>query len=105
MTGFTPSGNQVVGVTGYLEQYANEKDLGWTDRVIIYLRLFMTKYVSANSSSKFKFVSVNKGKNPQTPGSSGTEAALDIQYVTGLTYPSRTIFYSTAGSPPFKPDS
>lgn len=48
------------------------------------------------------FVIVNGGLNDQ--GNPGTEAALDIQYTVGLTYPTTNIFYSTPGSPPFTPD-
>ena len=100
---YTPSGKTKIGVTGkltlfmigYLGQYANKNDL----------TAFMTKYHPSAKDYQFEFQSVSNGTNPQGPGTSGIEAALDVQYVVGLTYPSKTIFYSTAGSPPFIPDS
>jgi tripeptidyl-peptidase-1 len=41
---------------------------------------------------------------PNDQGRPGVEANLDIQYTVGLSYPTKNIFYSTAGSPPFIPD-
>ena len=33
------------------------------------------------------------------------QANLDIQYTTGISFPTPNIYYSTGGSPPFIPDS
>jgi tripeptidyl-peptidase I len=91
----TPSNQTKIGVTGYLSEYANKKDLA----------SFMSLYSPSSTSYNFQFRSISNGINPQSLSLAGTEAALDIQYVVGLTYPSKTIFYSTGGSPPFNPDS
>ena len=32
------------------------------------------------------------------------QANLDIQYTTGISFPTPNIYYSTGGSPPFNPD-
>ena len=45
------------------------------------------------------------GQNNQTLGSAGAEANLDAQFMMALTHPTPAVYYSTAGSPPFIPDS
>ncbi|KAJ3274902.1 hypothetical protein HDV01_001766 [Terramyces sp. JEL0728] len=95
--GYQPtSASSIVGVTGYLGEYANQADLS----------KFIKKYnPSASSSYTFSTVLINGGTNPQDSGSAGTEADLDVEYVGAITYPTKHIFYSTGGSPPFTPDA
>ncbi|KAJ3268551.1 hypothetical protein HDV01_002590 [Terramyces sp. JEL0728] len=77
--------NNQVAVTSYEGQYASTADL----------QQFLGKYNPTAKKATFKFVSVNGGKNVDSPGSSGVEAALDIETTVGLTYPTQNIFYST----------
>ncbi|KAG5648771.1 hypothetical protein DXG03_000120 [Asterophora parasitica] len=89
----TAKGNSI-GITGYLEEFANIQDL----------QSFYADQRPEALGSTFKFVSVKGGLNNQTLEESGAEAALDVQYAFGLAYPIPGTFYSTAGRPPFKPD-
>ncbi|KLO19908.1 tripeptidyl peptidase A [Schizopora paradoxa] len=94
--GFEPSaknGNQI-GITGYLEQFANLEDL----------KLFFADQNPAAVNSSFKFVSINGGQNSQNVSEAGAEADLDTQFAFGLTFPTPATFFSTAGMPPFIPD-
>ncbi|EIW76307.1 tripeptidyl peptidase A [Coniophora puteana RWD-64-598 SS2] len=88
------NGNQI-GLTGYLGQYANYDDL----------EQFYELEVPDAYGSNFTFVSVNGGQNDQDPADAGVEANLDTQFGFGLTYPTPGTFWSTAGEPPFIPDS
>ncbi|KAJ4470134.1 peptidase S8/S53 domain-containing protein [Lentinula aciculospora] len=46
---------------------------------------------------------INGGLNTQNDP--GVEANLDVQYATGMSWPTPMIFYSTGGLPPFIPDN
>ncbi|KAM5534444.1 hypothetical protein V8D89_011911 [Ganoderma adspersum] len=94
--GFTPSaknGNQI-GITGYLEQFANIQDL----------QTFYTNQRPDALNSSFNTVLINGGQNNQTLDEAGAEANLDTQFAFGLTFPTPGTFWSTGGSPPFTPD-
>ncbi|GLB42698.1 putative pro-kumamolisin, activation domain [Lyophyllum shimeji] len=82
-----------IGVAGYLGEYANRKDL----------QTFFTKFRPDAVNSSYTTIQVNGGGDDQNVP--GQEANLDIQYTTGMTFPMPNIYYSTAGSPPFTPDS
>ncbi|EJD01556.1 tripeptidyl peptidase A [Fomitiporia mediterranea MF3/22] len=86
-------GNQI-GITGYLEQFANIADL----------QLFYADQRPDALNSSFQFISVNGGQNSQNISDAGVEANLDTQFAFGLTFPTPSIFYSTEGMPPFIPD-
>lgn len=45
---------------------------------------------------------MNGGLNNQLDP--GVEANLDVQYTSGINYPTKSIYYSTGGSPPFTSD-
>ena len=45
------------------------------------------------------------GQNSQNISEAGDEADLDVQFAFGLTFPTPSTFFSTAGSPPFIPDN
>ncbi|EAU84439.1 tripeptidyl peptidase A [Coprinopsis cinerea okayama7 len=83
-----------IGVTGYLEEFANEQDL----------QSFFADQLPGATNPGFKFVSVKGGLNNQTLSEAGAEANLDVQFAFGLAYPIPGTFWSTAGRPPFKPD-
>ncbi|CAE6448007.1 unnamed protein product [Rhizoctonia solani] len=88
------SGNSSsIGITGYLEQYASTSDL----------QTFYTKFNPSAAGSTFSVELINGGKNSQT--NPGIEANLDVQYAGAISNPIPLTFYSTAGSPPYKPDS
>ncbi|KAG7447497.1 tripeptidyl peptidase A [Guyanagaster necrorhizus] len=90
-----------IGITGYLEQYANIQDL----------QSFYGEQQPVALGSQFEFVSINAhtqdayegGQNPQNISQAGAEANLDVQFAFGLSFPIQSTFYSTAGRPPFIP--
>ncbi|KAF9567381.1 tripeptidyl peptidase A [Agrocybe pediades] len=95
--GFTPSahvGNSI-GITGYLEQFANRDDL----------QSFFKDQRPDAVNSTFEFISVKGGLNNQSAAAAGDEANLDVQFAFGLSFPIPSTFFSTAGRPPFIPDS
>ncbi|KDR68017.1 hypothetical protein GALMADRAFT_272863 [Galerina marginata CBS 339.88] len=92
---YVPAATNVnkLGVAGYLEEFANNADL----------QTFFKKFRTDAVGATFQTVQVNGGGNDQTDP--GVEANLDIQYTTGISFPTPNIYYSTGGSPPFTPDS
>ncbi|KAJ3984233.1 tripeptidyl peptidase A [Lentinula detonsa] len=84
-----------IGITGYLEQYANQEDL----------KLFFADQKPGVASPSFDVVLINGGMNNQSIQQAGDEANLDVQFALGTSYPTPGIFYSTGGKPPFKSDS
>jgi len=48
-------------------------------------------------------VTIIDGLNDQNLSLSGAEAALDVQFAFGISYPTPATYYTTAGRPPFKP--
>ncbi|CAE6410663.1 unnamed protein product [Rhizoctonia solani] len=92
---YTPKAGNAssIGITGYLEQYASTSDL----------QTFYTKFNPSAVGSTFGVELINGGKNSQT--NPGIEANLDVQYAGAISNPIPMTFYSTAGSPPYKPDS
>ncbi|KAF8076737.1 subtilisin-like protein [Lyophyllum atratum] len=94
-TGFVPSAkNNSIGITGYLEEFANIQDL----------QMFYADQRPDALNSSFTFHSVKGGLNSQNISEAGAEAGLDVQFAFGLSHPIPATFYSTAGSPPFHPD-
>jgi tripeptidyl-peptidase-1 len=85
--------SNVLGVAGYLNEYANRADL----------QTFFKKYRTDAVGANFTTELVNGGKDNQSQP--GVEANLDIQYTEGMSYPTPNIYYSTGGSPPYIPDS
>ncbi|KAF8159850.1 peptidase S8/S53 domain-containing protein [Crassisporium funariophilum] len=82
-----------LGVAGYLENFANNADL----------QTFFKQFRADAVGAIFTTVQVNGGGNNQNDP--GVEANLDIQYTTGISFPTPNTYYSTGGSPPFTPDS
>ncbi|KAF9266300.1 tripeptidyl peptidase A [Marasmius fiardii PR-910] len=95
--GYTPSAkiNNSIGITGYLEQFANLQDL----------QTFYAEQRPDAVNSSFKFVPVKGGLNSQNLSEAGIEANLDVQFAFGLSFPIKSTFWSTAGRPPFIPDA
>ena len=95
--GYKPSSDRnTIGITGYLEQYANMHDL----------QLFYADQRPDALNTSFKFVSVHGeyqllrseifvinifcslgGLNSQNLSEAGTEADLDVQFAFGLSFP------------------
>ncbi|KAG6861868.1 hypothetical protein C0995_011165 [Termitomyces sp. Mi166 len=94
--GFTPkpASNNSIGITGYLEEFANKQDL----------QSFFADQRPDALNSSFRFLSVKGGLNDQNLSNAGAEANLDVQFAFGLSFPIPGTFYSTAGRPPFIPD-
>ncbi|KIK60501.1 hypothetical protein GYMLUDRAFT_167978 [Collybiopsis luxurians FD-317 M1] len=92
---YTPTQTNVnkIGITGYLAQYASYSDY----------TTFIQKYLPDATGSNFTVTQVNGGYNYQN--SPGLEANLDVQYATGVSWPTPLTFYSIGGSPPFLLDS
>ncbi|KAF8321188.1 subtilisin-like protein [Clavulina sp. PMI_390] len=84
--------NNTIGVAGYLKEYASDSDL----------QTFFKKYRTDATGYTITHTQVNGGLNTQS--SPGVEANLDVQYVTGIAYPTKVIYYSTGGSPPYTAD-
>ncbi|KAG5352408.1 hypothetical protein C0989_002439 [Termitomyces sp. Mn162] len=93
-TDYVPAAANVnkLGVAGYLEEFANRADL----------QTFFGEFRPDAVGSSFSTVLVNGGLDNQNDP--GVEANLDIQYTTGISFPTPNIYYSTGGSPPFIPD-
>ncbi|TFK63265.1 subtilisin-like protein [Pluteus cervinus] len=92
---YTPKATNVnkLGVAGYLDQFANRADL----------QTFFNRFRTDATGSNYTTVQISGGGDDQSEP--GVEANLDIQYTTGISFPTPNIYYSTGGSPPFKPDS
>ncbi|KAF8322647.1 subtilisin-like protein [Clavulina sp. PMI_390] len=92
LTNNTPStisakAGNMLGIAGYLEQYANLADL----------KQFYQLNLPAATNSTLSVVLLNGAINSQTPTDAGVEANLDVQFGGGLSYPLPNIFYSTYG--------
>ncbi|KAH9021889.1 subtilisin-like protein [Lactarius pseudohatsudake] len=86
---YVPSamGRNVVGVTGYAENYPNPTDL----------TSYMRKYRPDGIDATYVVLSVNGGG--YDPNNPGKEANLDLQLSEGMSFPTPHIFYSTKPSP------
>ncbi|KAJ7574359.1 peptidase S8/S53 domain-containing protein [Mycena floridula] len=89
----TQAATNKLGVAGYLDEFANVADLA----------TFVSRFRTDAAGVKFTLVQLNGGGNDQSDP--GVEANLDIQYTIGISFPTPNTYYSTGGSPPFKPDS
>jgi tripeptidyl-peptidase-1 len=99
INGFTPSGKDsgFIGISGFLEQYAQFDDLSKWAAV----------YRPEFKNATFSWEAINGGlltQNPNNAASDSVEANLDIQYTVGLTYPMENKFYSTSGRGVLVPD-
>ena len=83
-----------LGISGYLEQYA-QYDL---------LAQFLSEYAPYANGDNFSVVSINGGLNTQNTMLDTAEANLDIQYGVSLSYDIPVTYYSTAGRGVLVPD-
>ncbi|KAI5787277.1 putative tripeptidyl-peptidase [Geopyxis carbonaria] len=98
---YNSTGRGSIGISGFLEQYAQHDDL----------TSFLARYKpSIAATGNFSFVGIRNGaevgindQNPKDINSIG-EANLDIQYTVGISYPTPNTYFSTPGRPPFIPD-
>ncbi|KAI0661205.1 family S53 protease [Cubamyces menziesii] len=80
----TVSTNQL-GVSGFIEQFANQADL----------KTFLTNFrPDIPSTTTFELQTLDGGSNPQSPRQAGVEADLDIQYTVGIATEVPTFFIS-----------
>lgn len=76
----------VIAVPGFVNEFANEADLG------TFLANF---HPDLNPRPKFTVQLIDGGQNPQDPDKAGIEANLDIQYTVGLANGAPTNFISS----------
>ncbi|KDR71935.1 hypothetical protein GALMADRAFT_74434 [Galerina marginata CBS 339.88] len=84
----TQSSN-VLAVSGFIQQFANQVDLA------TFLRVFRPDMSNATT---FTLETLDGGTNPQTKSQAGVEANLDIQYTIGLATKVPTTFISVGSS-------
>ncbi|KAI0290954.1 Pro-kumamolisin, activation domain-containing protein [Multifurca ochricompacta] len=84
-----------IGLTGYLEQFANFEDL----------QKFYADQVPNAVNTSFDVVLINGGLNSQNISQAGDEADLDVQFGFGISSPTPGRYYSTGGRPKFTPDA
>ncbi|TVY68851.1 Tripeptidyl-peptidase [Lachnellula suecica] len=85
----------VLGVAGFLEQYAKHDALC----------SFLEKYAPYAKDQNFTTVKINGGKDTQNDTLHGdTEANLDIQYAASLGFKTNILYYSTGGRGRLIPD-
>ncbi|MBW0509343.1 hypothetical protein O181_049058 [Austropuccinia psidii MF-1] len=95
------SSSNMIGITGFIGESANFADAQ------TFLKAQRPAYVGMN----FTVVSVKGGVNPQQLDDNqiatqlGVEGNMDSQVALGFTLPTKNIFYTTPGSPPFNPDT
>ncbi|KZZ98042.1 Peptidase S8/S53, subtilisin/kexin/sedolisin [Ascosphaera apis ARSEF 7405] len=90
----TPDPKNTLGISGYLKEYAVQKDL------TTFLKIYAPKF----ANNTFTFVGVKNGTNPQNATQQdSTESSLDVDYGIGLSN-AKTIFYGTPGTGPLIPD-
>ncbi|KAK8116277.1 tripeptidyl-peptidase 1 [Apiospora sp. TS-2023a] len=90
-----PSVGSVVGVAGFLEQWARFDDLN----------LFLSQLAPYAITQNFSYILVNNGQNNQTDTTQRSdEANLDIEYVSALAFNTDIRFYSTGGRGLLVPD-
>nr|KMM64320.1 tripeptidyl-peptidase 1 [Coccidioides posadasii RMSCC 3488] len=90
----TNKSRNLLGVSGYLEQYARYSDLN----------AFIERYVPDANGATFSVELYHGGKNDQDSRLDSVEASLDIQYTVGLTYNTSVTYYSGGGRGPLVPD-
>ncbi|KAK8018040.1 hypothetical protein PG991_007230 [Apiospora marii] len=90
-----PNVPSIIGVAGFLEQWAKFDDLD----------LFLGKFAPYAVTQNFSYVLVNDGQDNQTDTEQRCdEANLDVQYVSALAFNTNIRFYSTGGRGLLIPD-
>ncbi|CDR88970.1 related to Tripeptidyl-peptidase I precursor [Sporisorium scitamineum] len=83
-----------LGISGFLEEFANFNDFTG----------FLTQQRPEAAAAGYNFTVQSIAGGLNTQSDPGTEANLDVQTVGGISYPIPFTYYTTKGSPPFKPD-
>ncbi|KAI0675069.1 family S53 protease [Trametes maxima] len=74
-----------LGVSGFIEQFANQADL----------RTFLTQFrPDIPAATTFTLQTLDGGRNPQSASQAGVEANLDIQYTVGVATEVPNVFIS-----------
>ncbi|KAL9069211.1 MAG: hypothetical protein Q9157_006242, partial [Trypethelium eluteriae] len=89
-----PSSGNVLGFSGFEEQYARYKDF----------QQFASEYAPYLSGKNFTYALVNGGIDGETSQNDSTEANLDVQYGLALNPNATGRFYSVGGRGPLIPD-
>jgi len=89
-------GQSQIGFNNFLGQVANRSDTS------IFLSMFRPEAVG--DAYDFTDVSIAGGPIDNGTNGAGAEANLDVETITGLTWPIPVTSYSTGGSPPFQAD-
>jgi tripeptidyl-peptidase-1 len=100
-----------IGVSGFIEQWAQQADLNVSSSFLSYiyldlddslllLKTFLQIFRPDLSGSTFSTVSVDGGINPQASGDAGIEADLDIQYTVGIASGVPTTFFTVGENNP-----
>ena len=117
------AGKNKVGVSNYLGESTNRSDTSiFLNRYrpdaikgkmshLNFMEMSITNIIYVLGAYDFKFESINGGPTYQKMNKTFTdediemEGNLEAQTVIGITYPIPLTVFSTAGEPPFKPDS
>ncbi|KAH9161679.1 peptidase S8/S53 domain-containing protein [Lactarius sanguifluus] len=83
----TATDRNVLGIAGYDGEYPSPVDL----------TTFMSRFHSPGTGATYTVVEVdNGGYDPNNPG---TEANLNVQYASGMAYPTPIVYYSVGDGP------
>ncbi|KAH9165054.1 subtilisin-like protein [Lactarius sanguifluus] len=77
----------MLGITGFNQEYPNPVDL----------TTFMNHFHSPGTGATYTVVQVNNGG--YDPNNPGLEASVDVQYTSGMAYPTPIVYYSTGTGP------
>ncbi|KAH9066004.1 subtilisin-like protein [Lactarius deliciosus] len=77
----------MLGITGFNQEYPNPADL----------TTFMNRFHSPGTGATYTVVQVNNGG--YDPNNPGLEASVDVQYTSGMAYPTPIVYYSTGTGP------
>ncbi|KAH9053651.1 subtilisin-like protein [Lactarius vividus] len=83
----------MLGIAGYAEEYPSQTDL----------TTFMDRFHSPGTGATYTVVQVNHGG--YDPANPGIEASVDIQYASGMAYPTPITYYSVGDGPEGEEDS
>ncbi|KAH9003206.1 subtilisin-like protein [Lactarius hatsudake] len=79
------TGRNALGIAGYVKEYPNPVDL----------TKFMNRFHSPETGATYNVVQVyNGGYDPTNPG---LEASMNVQYASGMAYPTPITYYSVGG--------
>ncbi|KAH9065005.1 subtilisin-like protein [Lactarius vividus] len=83
----------VIGIGGFSREYPNPVDL----------TTFMDRFHSLGTAATYTVVQLNSGEyHPNNPG---IEASVDVQYISGMAYPTPIVYYSVGEGPEDEDDS